>query len=269
MLSVMFLLGLLEFVAWTQLQANIYDGDTAYSWMLKPNLDQQIDNGLHVFNLETNDLGFRDEPLDTRDRWLFLGCSTTLGWGVELEDTFLFDVQQQIPSVDIINGGQPGWSTAQALLNLESFQSLNPTRVFVGLGVRDAQKSMKADKDATPSPWLVRTYTFLWLQQIKETQSGPLMEITPNRFRVSPSDYSKALSDIVHAFPDAKVVLYEFPQTDFSTEHAKVLQEIGALKPSKFPNTDFFKDDPIHLNVMGHQRLADWFMTILLTNPNQ
>ena len=267
-LLVIFLLGLLEFVAFSQLKANIYDGDTAYFWKLKPNLDQQVDNGSHPFHLQTNDLGFRDEPLDGRDRWLFLGCSTTLGWGVDVEDTFLFEVQQKMPLVDVLNGGQPGWSTAQVLLNIESFQSLNPTHVFVGLGVRDAQMSMKADKEAIPSPWLLQTSTFMWLQQLKNTQSDTSIQTTQHQFRVSPVDYSQALSEIIGAFPESTVVLYEFPQVEFSVEHANVLTEMGALKPAQFPRTAFFPDDVIHLNTTGHQRLADWFMTTVVTSPN-
>ena len=268
MLLVLFLLSLLEFVAWSQLKANIYDGDTAYFWKLKPNLDQQIDNGSHPFHLHTNDLGFRDEPLDDRERWLFLGCSTTLGWGVDVEDTFLFDLQQQIPLVDVINGGQPGWSTAQVLLNIQSFKSLSPTHVFIGLGVRDAQLSVKADKDAVPSPWLLQTHTFMWLQQLKSTQSDASVQTTPSQFRVSPVDYSEALSKISEAFPESKVVLYEFPQVEFSVEHANVLMEMGALKPSQFPRTAFFTDDAIHLNAAGHNLLADWFMTTVVTSPD-
>ena len=269
LLMVGFLLGLLNVVAWTQLKADIYNGDPAYFWMLKSNLDQQIDNGQHPFRLVTNDLGFRDEPLDGRERWLFLGCSTTLGWGVDVEDTFLFQLQEQLSFVDIVNGGQPGWSTAQVLLNIESFQALKPTRVFVGLGVRDAQKSMKVDKEATPSPWLVQTHLFKWLQQRKKVPADTDVDNSAMQFRVAPLDYSTALSEIVSSFPDAEVVLYQFPQVDFSTAHSQVLMDMGGVSPSQFPKKEFFEDDPIHLTPNGHQRLAEWFMTTLVTNQDR
>ena len=67
-----------------------------------------------------------------------------------------------------MNGGQPGWSTQQVLQNIEEFQSFSPTKVYVGLGVRDAQLSDRLDKDARPSPWIVGLNVFKWLQQLKK-----------------------------------------------------------------------------------------------------
>lgn len=263
---VLFILGCCEFLAWTQMRHNIYDGDSGYFWHLKPNLDQQIANGSHPFQLTTNSLGFRDTELTSKPVWLFLGCSTTLGWGVEQEDTFLHLLQQEIgDTIDIVNAGQPGWSSVQVLHDISRLQSLNPTLVVIGLGVRDAQRSFVEDKYATPTPWLFRRNIFQWLQQIKGQSAGNSSKgtVEPPTFRVLPDDFQQNLSMIVKAFPKADVLLYQFPQVTYSPDHALVLEEMDALQPPAFTAEAFFVDDPIHLNPQGHRQLANWLMDAL------
>ena len=48
-------------LAWSQLEEDIYVGDPAYFWKLKPNLNRRIDNGSHSFTFQTNSAGFRDD----------------------------------------------------------------------------------------------------------------------------------------------------------------------------------------------------------------
>lgn len=263
---VLFVLGCCELFAWTQMRHNIYDGDSGYFWHLKPDLDQRIANGSHPFQLTTNSLGFRDTELTSKPVWLFLGCSTTLGWGVEQEDTFLHLLQQEVgDTIDVVNAGQPGWSSVQVLHDIPRLQSLNPTRVIIGLGVRDAQRSFIEDKYATPTPWLFRRNLFLWLQQIKGQSAGNPSKgtVEPPTFRVLPDDFQQNLSTIIKAFPTAEVFLYQFPQVTYSADHALVLQKIGALQTPTFTTEDFFDDDPIHLNPQGHQQLANWLVDTL------
>ena len=76
------LFGLIELFAWSQIADDIYSGDPSYFWKLKPNLNRKLKNGSHPFHLQTNQVGFRDTSWDESERWLFLGCSTTLGWGL-------------------------------------------------------------------------------------------------------------------------------------------------------------------------------------------
>ncbi len=259
---VLLLLGALELFAWTQVGDDIYTGDIGYFWMLKPNLDRQIDNGNHDFHLSTNDLGFRDASIDTaeKERWLFLGCSTTLGWGVEIEDVFLHRIEQMGAQAELVNGGQPGWSTVQGLKALSIFQEISPTRVFIGFGVRDAQVARKADKDAQPSPWIVQRNLFKWLQSMKSKDSTVQVSVDSVQHRVSPEDFRDTLEELRSGFPNAQVVFYQFPQPDYSKEHAAVLTDLGALKPTGFTSADFFTDDPIHLTAAGHKKLAKWFV---------
>lgn len=257
------LLCCLEFIAWTQLPSDIYTGDPAYFWKLKSNLTRQIDNENHPFLLETNQHGYRDDEWGTGQRWLFLGCSTTLGWGVERGEGFVSILDTHFMDVDVMNGGQPGWSTQQVLLNIEEFQSFEPTKVFIGLGVRDAQQSPREDKTAKPSTWIARTNLFTLLQKLKSkpsSQSASIAVSAADQFRVSPTDFKESLLTIQRAFPTADIQLYEFPQVDFSSQHSEVLTQLQAWKTEGFSGADFFHDDPVHLTPDGHHKLARWFI---------
>ena len=268
------ILSCFELFAWSQLQDDIYTGDSGYFWKLKPNLNRTISNGSHPFTLQTNSVGFRDEELQDGERWLFIGCSTTLGWGVDYTEGFVHQLDVHFKDVDIVNGGQPGWSTQQVLYNIEEFKSLSPTKVFVGLGVRDAQVSIRSDKDAKPSPWIAKMHLFRWLQYLKTHSKAypdkmvddPNMSTQlPVDHRVSSEDFLVSLQTIQQSFPQSEVVFYEFPQLNFSSEHSVVLAQMGAWKPDSFDQRDFFSDDPIHLTIYGHQKLKDWFVERLST----
>ena len=261
----------LEFMAWTQLYDDIYAGDPAYFWKLKPKLNRQIDNDHHPFHLETNEHGYRDDSWGDGERWLFLGCSTTLGWGVEREEGFVAILDSHYSTVDVMNGGQPGWSSWQVLLNIEEFQSFQPTKVFVGLGVRDAQSSSREDKTAKPSPWIAQTNLFTYLQQLKSQSSSTSSSLTSTsqQYRVMPSDFKDALVEIQRSFPSATIQLYEFPQVDFSPQHSAVLAEMQAWKIRGLSETDFFEDDPIHLTPEGHDKLAAWFIQHIEVDRDQ
>ena len=176
-----------------------------------------------------------------------------------------------------MNGGQPGWSTQQVLHNIEQFKSFAPTRVFVGLGVRDAQSSRRPDKNAKPSSWIATLNLFKWMKQLKKTTNTSSMETatqapstqTESGYRVSPDDFLIALQSIQQSFPQSDVVLYEFPQLGFSPEHSAVLAQLGAWEPPSFDDSDFFSDDPIHLTIKGHQKLAGWFLDRLEHEPTE
>ena len=265
------MVGALEIFASFQIKDDIYQGDLGYFWRLKPHLDREIQNELYQFHLRSNALGLRDDEIDSqKEIWLFLGCSTTMGWGIEEEQGFIALLQKQFPNVDVVNGGQPGWSTQQGIHGIALYQDLQPSRVFVGFGVRDAQWSLREDKDAKPQSLLMKTHLLQWLQQLKspaktsqKSVSSAISEEKKSLFRVSPNDFAQNLQVIREAFPNAQVQFYEFPQLDFSSEHHQVLLQKEAWMPIAFQSSDFFENDPIHLNETGHQKLTLWFMGLL------
>ena len=238
-------------------QPNIYQGDLGSFWQLQPNLAHKIEQEEYSFTIRTNSLGLRDtEALDT-ERWLFLGCSTTLGWGVEQEEGFV-DLLDQKLDADIINGGQPGWTTQQALMGLSTFKELNPQRIFIGFGVRDAQFSSIADRDARPKPAI---FSLNILQVLGEL--APKTEQTGDIRRVSAEHFERNLRLIRKSFPRADVQFYRFPHLQREAEYDRVIKGLDGSFPRGFQPQHFFRKDTIHLNQAGHQKLADWFIASL------
>ena len=255
--------GIIELIAWGYLSTkpNIYQGDVGYFWSLRPNIAQKVEQEEYSFQLETNELGFRDEKLDesSSERWLFMGCSTTLGWGVEQEKGFVSLLDRHFDDIDVINGGQPGWTTQQALMGIERFKEVHPARVFIGFGVRDSQLSSREDRDARPSPWILSLNTLKILIKML-----PKKEQTGDKRRVSESHFERNLRLLKKAFsPQTEVFFYAFPQLERETEYEKIVQNLGGIIPTGFQGGDFFDKDTIHLNQQGNQKLAEWFIANL------
>lgn len=251
------LLGLIEGCAWIYVvsQPNIYQGDLGYFWSLRPNIEEQIVKEEYSFQLKTNSDGLRDEELSSEAaRWLFLGCSTTLGWGVEASEGFVDLLDNQLDSAQLINGGQPGWTTQQGLMGIDQFKTLQPQHVFLGFGVRDAQFSYREDREARPSPWIVSLNTMKLMAKML-----PKKEQTGEKRRVSIEHFERNLKLLRKSFPQAKVHLYVFPQLSREMEYEEVVRRLGGSVPTGFHGGDFFDKDTIHLNPAGHQKLARWF----------
>ena len=255
------ILGLLEFGASWKYKDDIYQGDTAFFWKLKPNLDIQVSSPNHPFHLKTNSDGYRNTELgDKLEKWLFLGCSTTMGWGVEESEVYTSIIQEEFSNIEVINGGQPGWSTHQIVMNLEEFQSWQPTRVFVAAGVRDSQRSFKLDSTSKPRTWVESRSLVRWLLENR----GEVDSESPEGFRVSPTEFKANLQKIQEAFPSVEVIL--FPKLETPNEHINVLKD-QVVYTTIMHSTFFFEDDSIHLNPMGHKEFASWFIQQFQPNP--
>jgi len=251
-------LGLIEGISWIYIsrQADIYQGDLGYFWSLKPNIAQKISQEEYQFMLKTNSLGLRDDELAVKnERWVFLGCSTTLGWGVEKNEGFIDIIDTHLEEVELVNGGQPGWTTQQGLMGIERFKDLKPDRVFVGFGVRDAQLSYREDREARPAPWVFSLNIMKILAKM-----APKREQAGGKRRVATQHFERNLKLIQKSFPKAEVYFYSFPQLKREMEYEKVIQGLAGKIPSGFHGGDFFDQDTIHLNKAGNQKLANWFL---------
>jgi len=242
---------------------NIYTGDAVYFWSLKPNLDRQVDKQGHSFRLQSNELGMRGRDVASEGNWLFLGCSTTMGWGVEDEEGFVYAIGERL-QIPAINGGQPGWSTHQAILGLERFKNINVERVFIGFGVRDAQLSNRLDKNSRPVPWV---FSLRLVQLAKQLRPTVVKEPTINRVPVE--DFTNNLGQIRDSFGEAKVQLYAFPQATPNSEYDAVIKESGGWIFPQFDKNLFFLDDPIHLNAAGHKHLTELFIAKIADESKQ
>ena len=257
---------IIEGAAWIYLSTkpDIYQGDLGYLWSLKPNIEHRIEQEEYAFTLKTNSLGFRDKELSEEsdsERWLFMGCSTSLGWGVEQEEGFIDTIDKQVAQAELINGGQPGWTTQQGLMEIERFKELKPTHVFIGFGVRDSQFSYREDREARPSPWILSLNIMKTLAKM-----APKKEQKGDKRRVSPEHFERNLKLLEKSFSGAKVHFYSFPQLNRETEYEEIITDLGGKVPTDFYSSDFFEKDTIHLNQRGHQKLAEWFVFTWISN---
>lgn len=261
--SLLLMLGMfltLEVVGWYQLRTDIYQGDQGYFWKLKPRIAVDIDYPTS-FRLETNSDGFRmPERSGKHPMILLLGCSTTLGWGVDVEDTFVHALGEAFPNAEIVNGGQPGWSTHQIIQNLSEFQQWQPDIVLVGVGVRDAQVANRIDAEARPTPWLLRRYAVRWLQSMQRSGTGTVTTPSGSTVRVPPEQFTKNLGIIKQSFTGAEVYFYMFPQQEISIAHAKIVDSQNHLIAPRLSEDAYFENDPIHLNISGHQQFSNWLI---------
>ena len=91
-------------------EQGMYDGDPAFSWTLRADLDRDVAGPEGIFRVRTNALGLRGALPPQEGPWtLIVGCSTTFGWGVEEHEAWPARLQERTGS-PVVNGGVPGWS---------------------------------------------------------------------------------------------------------------------------------------------------------------
>jgi hypothetical protein len=243
----------------------LYDGDPAYVWWLKPNLDREVPGPMPgtSFHVRTNALGLRGPPPPRGAPWtLALGCSTTFGWGVEEDEAWPAVLSEHLGE-PVVNGGQPGWSTHQGIAVAQRWLDLGPSRVVLAYIVRDAQPASRPDHEATPAPWPIRTQIGRSLQALLLSSAGPGRRST-GMARVPPDRYAENLRRLAGMAGEAQVVLLAFPQVEPAEDHIAAMGTVGVpvLAP-RLPTDAFYPSDPIHLTAEGHGILAEWVAAAL------
>lgn len=231
----------------------LYEGDMAYLWVLRPHLDREVEGPAGPFRVRTNDLGLRGDPPPSGGPWtLALGCSTTFGWGVEVEEAWPA-VLASLGDGPVVNGGQPGWSTEQALRGADRWLKLGPTRVILAYGVRDQDPAPRPDREVMPMPWTQRTHLFRLLHRVQgAVPAGDTFRVPPDRF----GENLRELVGRVRA-QRAEPVLLAFPRVEPREDWIRAMEGVGepVLQP-QLASTAFFSNDPIHLTPEGHRALA-------------
>ena len=249
-------------------------------------------NGLRV--------ALRDGPPEPSDpfRILFLGCSTTFGWGVDDAETYPAIVgrtlrEQGHSDVQIINAGQPGHTSFQGGWLWDTVAAAyQPDLVFFGYVVQDARKAAYSDasqallqQDARllKQSMLYRSRVYLGLRTLidsyriraKEREDGGDEGV----YRVSREDYV----DNIRTFQDrtarigAHLVLFDFPleRSGYTTEHRRLVriaaEELDLLhldiqqsmEAATIDQTLYFPKDPGHANAEGRALIADHVVRFL------
>ncbi len=126
--------------------ANIFKEDSPnplIGHIHKPNQTAKIMN----VEMSTNSDGFRDHdyaiPKNNKYRIIFLGDSLTLGWGVELTDTFKQILEEKLNKkypAEILNFGTGNYNTEQEVnLFMEKGLKYKPDKVVVFHFINDAE----------------------------------------------------------------------------------------------------------------------------------
>ena len=109
------------------------------------------------FNVSTNLDGLRlssQTPAQrekSSHRIMTLGCSTTFGWGVDNPESYPAVLQKYVKeakySTEIVNGGQPGYTSFQgSILWDKVLKNYTPDVVLIGYIVQDARKAAYSDR---------------------------------------------------------------------------------------------------------------------------
>lgn len=254
------------------------------------------------FKVSTNSDGLRTnvEMTDPKKdlRIMTLGCSTTFGWGVADAETYPERLQHYLTeagysNVEVVNGGQPGYTSFQGNWLWDSIlKHYEPDVVLIGYIVQDARKAAYSDKSQAilqgdnrflKDNLLYRSKSYLGLRyatgkvqiQAKERSSQDEGGV----FRVPPADYVENLRALVSKIQASggKPILFGYPleRTGYTEQHRRILQvaaqelEIGHFDPQSSmeqaasENRLYFPRDKGHANAAGNDKIAQWVFEYL------
>ena len=275
-------------------------------WVVEANQEQEATphketNG--SFKVSTDDNGLR-YPLHDVDkkadafRVMTLGCSTTYGWGVDDADSYPAKLEVLArasghANTEIINGGQPGYTSFQGLwLWDEALKYYEPDVVLIGYLVQDSRKAapysdrsqaiLQQNADFLKANVLHRSRIYLGLRaaiggvQIEVKESGDQAQKV---YRIPPEDYVANLREIVANVRavGAQPVLFSYPleREGYMAGHRRILEAAAAeldvpyLDPqAKMEQASrqaelYFPRDKGHANAAGNALIAEWVHAFL------
>ncbi len=268
-------------------------------WITDPDLRKQPFAHREVdgsFLVSTDHQGLR-APLHQLEkpngvtRLLFLGCSTTFGWGVDDQESYPAVLESIISErghedVQVINGGQPGYTSFQGLWFYKNIaRRYRPDLVFFTYVVQDARKAAYTDRSQALLSrdarflkdhlfYRARTYLatrFLidsYRVRAKERSEGDQGSVC----RVPQAEYVSNIREMVELTRQdgARLVLFGFPleREGYTRQHRRLLriaaEEIGLpfldLQPDmealSRQETLYFPKDRGHANARGNAVIA-------------
>jgi lysophospholipase L1-like esterase len=142
-----------------------YRPDSMGSWRMTPSLNAHRMKGMreaHDFRITTNRDGLRTRLSKDRTantyRIALMGDSTIFGWGVEDGESIAAAAERQLHEqgfthVEVLNGGQPGYSTGMAgwLFN-EALAAYQPDLTIVFVSMHDFNRTLISDIERVRGP---------------------------------------------------------------------------------------------------------------------
>jgi len=224
-------------------------------------------------------------------RILTLGCSTTFGWGVDDELSYPAQLESRLRKrgyhkVQVINGGQPGYTSFQGLwLHRTVTRLYQPDLVVFGYVVQDARRAAYSDKSQAmlqqdarflKQGLLYKSSLYLCLRTLIHARTIETKERAEGGeegvFRVSREDYVQNLRQFkgMAEQDGARLMLFGFPleRAGYTSEHRRLLR-IAAQEldlPHFDPQEEFeqltrgstlyFPQDRGHANAEGNTAIA-------------
>ena len=295
----------LRFTGWPEV-TSAFEHNEPY-WVVDPNLRNEKmphkEENSH-FLVSTNSEGLRSKvDLDNEKnsfRIMTLGCSTTFGWGVSDEETYPSRLQhylsQDAPKTEVINAGQPGYTSFQGLwLWDQILKDYSPDVVVIGYIVQDSRKAAYSDKSQAilqsdsrflKDNFLYRSKIYLALRfalgkvQVKAKERSSQDE--GGAYRVPPQDFADNLRRLVSKIQSvsAEPILFGYPleRTGYTEQHRRILkaaaENLSILhfdpqsKMEQATRTQelYFPNDKGHANSAGNDLIAQWMFDFLREN---
>ncbi|MBM4365069.1 MAG: hypothetical protein FJ102_02565 [Deltaproteobacteria bacterium] len=271
-------------------------------WVEAPNQNLEVTPHRETggsFRVSTDANGLRF-PLHTQQkpagayRVMALGCSTTYGWGVDDADSYPAKLDKILNetghAVEVINGGQPGYSSFQGLwLWDKTLAKYGPDVVIFGYVVQDSRKVKYSDRsqailqrngDWLKSSLLHQLKSYLWLRERVNLARAEQKDLQPDIERVPPEEYAeniRAFKSRIDAV-GAKMLLFGYPleRAGYTEGHRALLASAGKVLgvPHHDPqpeierrtatDTLYFPQDRGHANALGNEAIAQGMAQFLV-----
>ena len=272
-------------------------------WQVDPSLNDQPMTHKELrstFAVSSDSNGFRPphgEPTPQTFRIAAMGCSTTFGWGVADEETYPAQLQAILhargyPSVQVINAGQPGYTSFQGLwLWDQGLDRMGIDLVLAGFVVQDAREVAYSDKSQAmmqgEADFLKSNLLYKWrMYQMLQTSMGAVQTRAKEHgsiHRVPEAEYLENLralrakiqsngGEIAHfgyplevaGYTEAHRRLLRLEAHDKGLAHFDPSEQIAARVRAGEP-LYFAPKDPGHANAAGNRAIAelvaDWLIS--------
>jgi lysophospholipase L1-like esterase len=272
-------------------------------WSTDPDLEKKKfshkEERAHFF-VSSNEDGLRNTSITTTQlesstkRIMTLGCSTTFGWGVSDNESYPAVlhklIQEKNSNYEVVNGGQPGFTTFQGLWFWNKIlKNYNPDIVVIGYIVQDSRKAAYSDRSQAilqrdnrylKNHILYRSKSYLALRSVlggvqiraKERTQG---DDSTGVYRVSPEEYGDNLKKIVGEVQKmgGTPILFGYPleRTGYTKQHRTKLKDVAKelgdilhfdpqnqMEEASRQTQMYFSRDRGHANVVGNAKIAEW-----------
>lgn len=271
-------------------------------WVSNANLNSEVfphKETLGSFRVSTDANGLR-APLHAEKkpagayRVMTLGCSTTFGWGVDDAETYPARLESILGEgghpVEVINGGQPGYSSFQGLwLWDRSLNRYAPDVVIFGYLVQDSREVAYSDRsqavyqhegDFLKKNLLYHSKLYLFVRDLIDRWRSEAKDTVKQSPRIPPEEYVENIRAFKKLVEDAgaKFVLFGYPleRSGYTEGHRRILHAAATeldvpihdpqpeMEKRTASETLYFPQDRGHANAAGNDAIAQGMAQFLV-----